>query len=95
MQPRERNIVNTQILHWRTAISSREDKTPLVTILSQNAIDDKISLILVPLLSSLGVGLLKFIWRDEIAGQSLFNNLSVIPGMELPPKHQRAVRSRS
>jgi pyrimidine-nucleoside phosphorylase len=84
MQPRERNIVNTQILNWRTAISSREDKTPLVTILSQNAIDDKISLILVPLLSSLGVGLLKFIWRDEIAGQSLFNNLSVIPGMELP-----------
>ncbi len=92
MHPRERDIVNAHILHWRTAISRREDNNPIVTFLSQNSFEDKTSLVLVPLLNSVGVRVLKFIWRDERAGQSLLNNLNAIPEMELPSTPEDILR---
>jgi pyrimidine-nucleoside phosphorylase len=55
-----------------------------VTVLSQNNFEDKISLVLVPLLASAGVRILKLIWRDELSGQALLNNLHSIPDIELP-----------
>jgi len=55
-----------------------------VTVLSHNNLEDKISLVLVPLLASAGVRILKPIWSDELSGQALLDNLLSIPGITLP-----------
>jgi len=55
-----------------------------VTALSHNNLEDKISLVLVPLLASAGLRILKPIWHNEISGQALLNNLVSIPGIALP-----------
>jgi pyrimidine-nucleoside phosphorylase len=55
-----------------------------VAILSHNELEDKISLVLVPLLASAGLRILKFIQSDEISGQALLDNLFSIPGVSLP-----------
>lgn len=77
--PRDKDMLRNEILRWRTAITRREYKYPLVTLLTQNDFEDKASLVLVPLLASADVRVLKFIWTDEPAGQSLLKNLCAIP----------------
>jgi pyrimidine-nucleoside phosphorylase len=73
-----------EILRWRTATTERDHEIPPVTILSYNELEDKISLILVPLLASAGVRVLKLLWSDELSGQALHNNLLSISGVTLP-----------
>jgi pyrimidine-nucleoside phosphorylase len=55
-----------------------------VTVLSHNTLENKISLVLVPLLASAGLRVLKLICADEPSGQALLDNLVSIPGIDLP-----------
>ncbi len=73
-----------EIFRWRTAFTGDEKKIPLVTILSHNDLEDKISLVLVPLLASAGMRCLKLVWSDTPSGQAVLNNLLSLPGVELP-----------
>ncbi len=73
-----------EFLRWRSAVKGGDHENPLVTFLSHNEFEDKISLVLVPLLASAGVRILKLLWSDEPSGQALRNNLKSIPGVVLP-----------
>jgi pyrimidine-nucleoside phosphorylase len=55
-----------------------------VTVLSHNTLEDKISLVLVPLMASAGLRILKSIWSDILSGHALLDNLLSIPGITLP-----------
>ncbi len=55
-----------------------------MAVLSHNELEDKLSLVLVPLLASAGIRIIKPVWSDEYLGQGLLNNLSSIPGITLP-----------
>jgi pyrimidine-nucleoside phosphorylase len=79
-----KNFLEKEILRWRTKITRGDDKTSLVTVLSYNMLEDKISIVLVPLLASAGLRILKPIWHDEFLGHALLNTLLSIPGMVLP-----------
>jgi pyrimidine-nucleoside phosphorylase len=81
-----KNILTREILRWRTAMDRGKNKNPLVTVLSHNGLEDKISLVLVPLLASAGMRCLKLIWSDGSSGQAAFNNLLSFPGLVLPSK---------
>lgn len=78
------NTLTKELLCWRETITGEENKNPVVTVLSNNNFEDKISLVIVPLLASAGVKILKLIWSDGFSGQALLNNLLVIPDIKLP-----------
>jgi pyrimidine-nucleoside phosphorylase len=83
-QHHHKNIFRKEILHWRTEVTKGDNKNPLVTVLSHNILEDKVSLVLVPLLASAGLRILKPIWPGLLSGQALLNNLLSIPGISLP-----------
>jgi thymidine phosphorylase len=55
-----------------------------VTVFSHNDLEDKVSLVLVPLLASAGLRILKPIWSDDLSGQALLHSLLSISGLVLP-----------
>lgn len=81
---KQKNSLKREILRWRAAITGGDNKIPLVTVLSHNELEDKLSLVLVPLIASAGMRVLKFIWRDDLSGKALLNTLLSLPGVSLP-----------
>lgn len=68
-----------------------------MTTFSHNDLEDKISLVLVPLLATAGLRIIKCVWKDELSGQSLNNSLLSIPGVTLPsnPEHIALIIERT
>ncbi|MGD9345260.1 MAG: hypothetical protein PVH84_05320 [Candidatus Aminicenantes bacterium] len=60
-----------------------------MTILTHNAFEDKLSLVLVPLLASAGLRILKFVQYDKCS-RALLDALLSIPGIALPSRPEDA-----
>jgi len=63
-----------------------------VTLLTHNPLEDKLSLVLVPLLAAAGLRVLKLIWNDESSGRALFDALHASPGITLPSNPEEIER---